>query len=67
MNVFFYLLWSPNFTVLNMLFFNNIHGCESGLSLLERLMTQNTLYQKNQDGHQGYDSCFVTKLLRNYR
>ncbi|KAI5628491.1 putative helicase mov-10-B.1, partial [Silurus asotus] len=38
-----------------------------GLSLLERLMTQNSLYQKNQDGHQGYDSCYVTKLLRNYR
>ncbi|XP_026778492.3 putative helicase mov-10-B.1 isoform X1 [Pangasianodon hypophthalmus] len=41
------------------------HGL--GLSLLERLMTQNSLYQKNQDGCQGYDSCFVTKLLRNYR
>ncbi|KAI5109137.1 putative helicase mov-10-B.1 [Silurus meridionalis] len=38
-----------------------------GLSLLERLMTQNSLYQKNQDGHQGYDSCYVTKFLRNYR
>ncbi|XP_017335051.1 putative helicase mov-10-B.1 isoform X1 [Ictalurus punctatus] len=41
------------------------HGL--GLSLLERLMTQISLYQKNQDGRQGYDSCFVTKLLRNYR
>ncbi|XP_060724073.1 putative helicase mov-10-B.1 [Tachysurus vachellii] len=41
------------------------HGL--GLSLLERLMTQNSLYQKNQDGCQGYNSCFVTKLLRNYR
>lgn len=50
-----------------MLFGCNIHGCETGLSLLERLMTQISLYQKNQDGRQGYDSCFVTKLLRNYR
>ncbi|XP_060775441.1 putative helicase mov-10-B.1 isoform X2 [Neoarius graeffei] len=41
------------------------HGL--GLSLLERLMTQNPLYQKNQDDHQNYDTCFVTKLLRNYR
>ncbi|KAK3556979.1 hypothetical protein QTP70_022320 [Hemibagrus guttatus] len=41
------------------------HGL--GLSLLERLMTQNSLYQKNQDDHQGYNSLFVTKLLRNYR
>ncbi|KAI4903009.1 hypothetical protein NFI96_012038, partial [Prochilodus magdalenae] len=39
----------------------------SGLSLLERLMTQNSLYQKIQDGCQAYDSRFVTKLLRNYR
>lgn len=30
-------------------------------------MTQNSLYQKDQNGHQGYDRCFVTKLLRNYR
>ncbi|TVK90475.1 putative RNA helicase SDE3 [Bagarius yarrelli] len=37
----------------------------AGLSLLERLMTDNSLYQKKQD--EGYDSCFVTKLLRNYR
>ncbi|XP_068450132.1 putative helicase mov-10-B.1 [Clinocottus analis] len=37
-----------------------------GLSLLERLMKHNTLYQKNTDsGH--FDSRFVTKLLRNYR
>lgn len=50
-----------------MLFFFNIHGCKTGLSLLERMMTQNPLYQKKQDGQQGYDSCFVTKLLRNYR
>ncbi|KAK7145167.1 hypothetical protein R3I94_011307 [Phoxinus phoxinus] len=42
-----------------------LHGL--GQSLLERLMKQNTLYQKNQDGHSGYDSRFVTKLLRNYR
>ncbi|KAJ6657968.1 hypothetical protein lerEdw1_001758 [Lerista edwardsae] len=34
------------------------------LSLLERLMGHNLLYQK-KDG--GYDSQFVTKLLRNYR
>ncbi|KAL6457776.1 hypothetical protein MHYP_G00330060 [Metynnis hypsauchen] len=38
-----------------------------GLSLLERLMTQNSLYQKTRDGCQAYDSRFVTKLLRNYR
>ncbi|XP_028432245.1 putative helicase mov-10-B.1 isoform X2 [Perca flavescens] len=37
-----------------------------GLSLLERLMRQNTLYQKSTDsGH--FDTRFVTKLLRNYR
>nr|XP_046239070.1 putative helicase mov-10-B.1 isoform X2 [Scatophagus argus] len=37
-----------------------------GLSLLERLMTDNILYQKSTDsGH--FDSRFVTKLLRNYR
>lgn len=37
-----------------------------GLSLLERLMTQNDLYQKTTDsGH--FDTRFVTKLLRNYR
>ncbi|XP_048065716.1 putative helicase mov-10-B.1 isoform X1 [Megalobrama amblycephala] len=35
-----------------------------GLSLLERLMTQNELYQK---GTTGYDNRYVTKLLRNYR
>ncbi|XP_067269748.1 putative helicase mov-10-B.1 [Pseudorasbora parva] len=35
-----------------------------GLSLLERLMTQNELYQK---GTSGYDNRYVTKLLRNYR
>lgn len=40
------------------------HGL--GLSLLERLMTQNALYQKSSDsGH--FDTRFVTKLLRNYR
>ncbi|XP_053171020.1 putative helicase mov-10-B.1 isoform X1 [Scomber japonicus] len=39
---------------------------ELGLSLLERLMRQNGLYQKTSDsGH--FDSRFVTKLLRNYR
>lgn len=37
-----------------------------GLSLLERLMNQNPLYQKTEDlGH--FNNCFVTKLLRNYR
>ncbi|CAN9511896.1 unnamed protein product [Ophioblennius macclurei] len=37
-----------------------------GLSLLERLMNSNVLYQKSSDsGH--YDTRFVTKLLRNYR
>ncbi|KAK2861814.1 hypothetical protein Q5P01_001347 [Channa striata] len=37
-----------------------------GLSLLERLMRHNTLYQKTTDsGH--FDTRFVTKLLRNYR
>ncbi|XP_066500136.1 putative helicase mov-10-B.2 [Hoplias malabaricus] len=35
-----------------------------GLSLLERLMTTNTLYQK---GETGYNTFYVTKLLRNYR
>uniref|UniRef100_A0A8C5MH71 RNA helicase n=1 Tax=Leptobrachium leishanense TaxID=445787 RepID=A0A8C5MH71_9ANUR len=35
-----------------------------GMSLLERLMTQNSLYQK---GSEGYNSQFVTKLLKNYR
>uniref|UniRef100_A0A671PS43 RNA helicase n=1 Tax=Sinocyclocheilus anshuiensis TaxID=1608454 RepID=A0A671PS43_9TELE len=35
-----------------------------GLSLLERLMTQNELYQK---GTTEYDSRYVTKLLQNYR
>ncbi|XP_008278315.1 putative helicase mov-10-B.1 [Stegastes partitus] len=40
------------------------HGL--GLSLLERLMKQNALYQKTTDsGH--FDTRFVTKLLRNYR
>lgn len=34
------------------------------MSLLERLMTDFPLYQKN-DGV--YNNCFVTKLLRNYR
>ncbi|KAG1963131.1 helicase MOV-10 [Pimephales promelas] len=42
-----------------------LHGL--GQSLLERLMKHNPLYQKSQDGHSGYDSRFVTKLLRNYR
>ncbi|KAL0191610.1 hypothetical protein M9458_014308, partial [Cirrhinus mrigala] len=31
------------------------------------LMKQNALYQKSQDGQSGYDTRFVTKLLRNYR
>ncbi|XP_051965391.1 putative helicase mov-10-B.1 isoform X2 [Xyrauchen texanus] len=35
-----------------------------GLSLLERLMTQNELYQT---GTTGYDKRYVTKLLQNYR
>ncbi|XP_019113691.2 putative helicase mov-10-B.1 [Larimichthys crocea] len=40
------------------------HGL--GLSLLERLMKDNPLYQKSADsGH--FDTRFVTKLLRNYR
>uniref|UniRef100_A0A4W4DYM7 RNA helicase n=1 Tax=Electrophorus electricus TaxID=8005 RepID=A0A4W4DYM7_ELEEL len=34
------------------------------LSLLERLMTQNPLYQK---GDTGFNNQYVTKLLRNYR
>ncbi|KAM4795734.1 putative helicase MOV-10 [Rhinophrynus dorsalis] len=38
------------------------HGL--GISLLERLMTQNPLYKKENDH---YDPKFVTKLLRNYR
>lgn len=38
----------------------------SGVSLLERLMRDNTLYQSNPDtGH--FDRRYVTKLLRNYR
>ncbi|XP_041811417.1 putative helicase mov-10-B.2 [Chelmon rostratus] len=40
------------------------HGL--GLSLLERLMTGNALYQKSKDSEQ-FDTRFVTKLLRNYR
>ncbi|XP_034539182.1 putative helicase mov-10-B.1 isoform X2 [Notolabrus celidotus] len=40
------------------------HGL--GLSLLERLMEQNTLYQKNE-ATQCFDNRFVTKLLQNYR
>ncbi|XP_032370048.1 putative helicase mov-10-B.1 [Etheostoma spectabile] len=37
-----------------------------GLSLLERLMRHNPLYQKSKEsGH--FDTRFVTKLLRNYR
>ncbi|KAM4738304.1 putative helicase mov-10-B.1 [Anableps anableps] len=35
-----------------------------GMSLLERLMSDFPLYQKNEGV---YNSCFVTKLLRNYR
>ncbi|XP_075766067.1 helicase MOV-10 [Pelodiscus sinensis] len=38
------------------------HGLD--VSLLERLMLHNTLYQR---AAQGYDPQFVTKLLRNYR
>ncbi|CAL1606225.1 unnamed protein product [Knipowitschia caucasica] len=34
------------------------------LSLLERLMTHCSLYQKTDDM---FDNCYVTKLLRNYR
>lgn len=33
-------------------------------SLLERLLTYNSLYKK---GPNGYDPQFITKLLRNYR
>ncbi|NWU07659.1 SDE3 helicase, partial [Cephalopterus ornatus] len=39
------------------------HGL--GISLLERLMLHNPLYQKS--GEEGYDPQFVTKLLCNYR
>ncbi|KAK3566500.1 hypothetical protein QTP86_034004 [Hemibagrus guttatus] len=35
-----------------------------GLSLLERLMTKNPLYKKTDTG---FNSIYVTKLLRNYR
>ncbi|XP_068603628.1 putative helicase mov-10-B.2 [Brachionichthys hirsutus] len=35
-----------------------------GISLLERLMKDFPLYQKNNGA---FDNCFVTKLLRNYR
>ncbi|XP_062921481.1 putative helicase MOV-10 isoform X1 [Mobula hypostoma] len=40
------------------------HGLE--LSLLERLMNGNALYQKDPDSG-SYNQTFVTKLLRNYR
>ncbi|XP_030634044.1 putative helicase mov-10-B.1 [Chanos chanos] len=40
--------------------------CGLGLSLLERLMRENLLYQKSTGSGQ-YDRRFVTKLLRNYR
>uniref|UniRef100_A0A3Q4I2S6 RNA helicase n=1 Tax=Neolamprologus brichardi TaxID=32507 RepID=A0A3Q4I2S6_NEOBR len=36
-----------------------------GVSLLERLMNNFPMYQKNADDV--FNSCFVTKLLRNYR
>ncbi|CAJ1085149.1 putative helicase mov-10-B.1 [Xyrichtys novacula] len=39
--------------------------CGLGVSLLERLMRTNDLYMAHE-GH-GFNSCFVTKLLRNYR
>uniref|UniRef100_A0A4W3JGP6 RNA helicase n=1 Tax=Callorhinchus milii TaxID=7868 RepID=A0A4W3JGP6_CALMI len=39
------------------------HGLD--LSLLERLMNKNSLYQRDPDS--GYNKQFVTKLLRNYR
>uniref|UniRef100_A0A671X1J2 RNA helicase n=1 Tax=Sparus aurata TaxID=8175 RepID=A0A671X1J2_SPAAU len=35
-----------------------------GVSLLERMMNDFPLYQKNEDE---YNNCFVTKLLHNYR
>ncbi|XP_027022292.2 putative helicase mov-10-B.1 [Tachysurus fulvidraco] len=35
-----------------------------GLSLLERLMTKNSLYNRTENG---FNSNYVTKLLRNYR
>ncbi|XP_037357184.1 helicase MOV-10 isoform X1 [Talpa occidentalis] len=38
------------------------HGL--GYSLLDRLLTTNNLYKKEPDG---YNSQFITKLLRNYR
>ncbi|KAJ1138600.1 hypothetical protein NDU88_004981 [Pleurodeles waltl] len=38
------------------------HGLD--MSLLERLMTQNSLYQKTDSG---FNPVFVTKLLQNYR
>uniref|UniRef100_A0AAY4D238 RNA helicase n=1 Tax=Denticeps clupeoides TaxID=299321 RepID=A0AAY4D238_9TELE len=37
-----------------------------GLSMLERLMSGNVLYQKSEESGQ-YNGHFVTKLLRNYR
>lgn len=36
----------------------------AGVSLLERMMNDFPLYQKKEDG---YNNCFVTKLLHNYR
>lgn len=38
------------------------HGL--GYSMLERLLTYNTLYKK---GPNGYNPQYITKLLRNYR
>lgn len=38
------------------------HGL--GYSMLERLLTYNSLYKK---GPNGYNPQFITKLLRNYR
>lgn len=46
-----------------------IHVCVE-LSLLERLMTSNELYQRkltNGEEISAYDNTFVTKLLKNFR
>lgn len=38
----------------------------SGVSFLERLMNDNPLYKKKEDGS-GYDPKFITKLVQNFR
>lgn len=44
----------------------NFDSFVSGMSLLERLMEHNPLYQKNSNTGK-YDSQYLTKLIQNYR